>query len=641
MKKKLSIIFAFLAAAVAHGAATDVEIAQRNVSDRNEFITITGSSNPWEAIGFNASGILGPITLFEMMPSGTALQVLRRNAANTGLEFATAAAGLGDADYGDITVSGSGTVMSIDANSVALGTDTTGNFVASIADSGASEITVTGSGAESAAVTLAIASTLARDSEVAAGYQPLDADLTAIAGLADPNADRILFWDESSNAYAQLTVGGGLSITGTTIAATGSGSGDVSKVGTPVNNQVGVWTGDGTLEGDANLTFDTATDTLTTGIITVTDLNTTNLNAGNLVFEGATADAFETTLTVVDPTADRTWTFPDATDTVVGLAATQTLTNKTISLTSNTVTATSAELRTAVSDETGTGAAVFAGGDIGAATATTPAADDNDTSVATTAYVQTEISGLGGGGTLASMRTTSVVWDEMMYTGNIGTTLRLGPFGWGTTVTGTSAAVASQSAHLANNLTGGMLAIESGTQASTSYAGFNTDVASLMFNTTTPTTAYDLEFRIWLPSANVQTASTDDYVLRLGFIDISGNTASVIDGAWFEYTSADTEWQIKTASNTSNVSTADSGVTVAEDTWIRLTISVNAAADSIGFSINGTPVTGSPLTTTANIPRTAGRFTGIGVQNYKVAGSTEATCVIDYMGLQMTYGTSR
>lgn len=34
-----------------------------------------------------------------------------------------------------------------------------------------------------------------------------------------------------------------------------AGSGDVSKVGTPVDNQVGVWTGDGTIEGDANLTF--------------------------------------------------------------------------------------------------------------------------------------------------------------------------------------------------------------------------------------------------------------------------------------------------------------------------------------------------------------------------------------------------
>lgn len=42
-------------------------------------------------------------------------------------------------------------------------------------------------------------------------------------------------------------------------------SGDVSKVGTPVNNQVGVWTGDGTIEGDTELTFDTLTDTLEVG----------------------------------------------------------------------------------------------------------------------------------------------------------------------------------------------------------------------------------------------------------------------------------------------------------------------------------------------------------------------------------------
>lgn len=50
----------------------------------------------------------------------------------------------------------------------------------------------------------------------------------------------------------------------------------------------------------------------------------------NLVFEGATNDAFETTLTVVDPTADRTITLPDATGTVTLLTATQTLTNKTL-----------------------------------------------------------------------------------------------------------------------------------------------------------------------------------------------------------------------------------------------------------------------------------------------------------------------
>src|SRR3990167_7297807 len=45
--------------------------------------------------------------------------------------------------------------------------------------------------------------------------------------------------------------------------ATPAGSGDVSKVGTPVDNQVGVWTGDGTIEGDAALTYDATTDILT------------------------------------------------------------------------------------------------------------------------------------------------------------------------------------------------------------------------------------------------------------------------------------------------------------------------------------------------------------------------------------------
>ena len=60
-----------------------------------------------------------------------------------------------------------------------------------------------------------------------------------------------------------------LSATGTASASTflrgdnswavPAGSGDVSKVGTPVNNELGVWTGDGTLEGEADLTYDGTT----------------------------------------------------------------------------------------------------------------------------------------------------------------------------------------------------------------------------------------------------------------------------------------------------------------------------------------------------------------------------------------------
>ena len=50
----------------------------------------------------------------------------------------------------------------------------------------------------------------------------------------------------------------------------------------------------------------------------------------SIIFEGATANDYETTVTVTDPTADRTWTIPDVTDTFVGTTATQTLTNKSL-----------------------------------------------------------------------------------------------------------------------------------------------------------------------------------------------------------------------------------------------------------------------------------------------------------------------
>ena len=89
------------------------------------------------------------------------------------------------------------------------------------------------------------------------------------------------------------------------------------------------------------------------------DINSTvNPSFGSsITFEGATANDFETTFAITDPTADRTLTFPDATGTValtsditVTASSTNTLSNKSISLGSNTVTSTLAQLNTAVSD---------------------------------------------------------------------------------------------------------------------------------------------------------------------------------------------------------------------------------------------------------------------------------------------------
>lgn len=171
------------------------------------------------------------------------------------------------------------------------------------------------------------------------------------ANLADPGADRLLFWDDSAGAMAFLTLGTNLSITGTTLDAAGgsgavatdaiwdaagdlavgsgantavrlaigtanqvlrvnagatalewatlAGTGDVTKVGTPANNQVGVWTGDGTLEGDAALTFDTATDTLSIaasgnlafGAVTVLDDNAGTMTLSNIDALDATTEA--------------------------------------------------------------------------------------------------------------------------------------------------------------------------------------------------------------------------------------------------------------------------------------------------------------------------------------------------------------
>jgi hypothetical protein len=82
---------------------------------------------------------------------------------------------------------------------------------------------------------------------------------------------------------------------------------------------------------DRTITFPNATGTVVladgSGNVTVsgdltvsgttTTINSTTINATTgIVFEGATANDFETTLTVTDPTQDRTITFPDATGTV-------------------------------------------------------------------------------------------------------------------------------------------------------------------------------------------------------------------------------------------------------------------------------------------------------------------------------------
>ena len=117
------------------------------------------------------------------------------------------------------------------------------------------------------------------------------------------------------------------------------------------------------LQGDSFATIDNA-DTLTNKTLTSPTINggtfsgafTGTLNitgtvlnsASPLVFEGATADENETTWAFTDPTGDRTISIPDATDTLIGKATTDTLTNKTFDLGSNTLTGSLAEFNAAL-----------------------------------------------------------------------------------------------------------------------------------------------------------------------------------------------------------------------------------------------------------------------------------------------------
>jgi len=131
------------------------------------------------------------------------------------------------------------------------------------------------------------------------------------------------------------------------------------------NIQVGITGANEIDTTSGNLTIDSAGGTVTvddnltvSGDLTVngttTSINSTTVDVVNSFrFEGATANDFETNLTVVDPTADRTISLPDATGTValtsdltsyITASSTDTLTNKTINSASNTITITESNI---------------------------------------------------------------------------------------------------------------------------------------------------------------------------------------------------------------------------------------------------------------------------------------------------------
>ena len=159
----------------------------------------------------------------------------------------------------------------------------------------------------------------------------------AITGVADPSnaqdAATKAYVDTASSTVATTIAGGTgsasvtlgsdtLTIAGTANEIETSMSGTTLTIGIPTNP---------TLSGNATITGNLTVQGTTNSV------NSTQVNVQNaFVFEGASADAHETTLSIEDPTADRTITLPNATGQLVLRDSTDTLTNKTIAFGSNT-----------------------------------------------------------------------------------------------------------------------------------------------------------------------------------------------------------------------------------------------------------------------------------------------------------------
>ena len=154
-----------------------------------------------------------------------------------------------------------------------------------------------------------------------------DDSFETVIGVVDPTADRSINFP---NATGTVITTGNLSdvVFGASLSFEGS-TADSFETTLAVTDP----TADRTitlpnLTGTVSLT--TATETLTNKTLTSPTLNSPAINSPTIIFEGSTADSFETTIAVTDPTADRTITLPNATDTLVGKATTDTLTNKTL-----------------------------------------------------------------------------------------------------------------------------------------------------------------------------------------------------------------------------------------------------------------------------------------------------------------------
>ena len=235
--------------------------------------------------------------------------------------------------------------------------DINGDVVLDIATQTLSAKTLTNPTINAGTMSGAFTGTMTMNGVVLAGASPLvfegasaDAHETTLA-LVDPTADRTLSLPNATDTLIGKATTDTLTNKSYDLGGTGNSlTGSLAEFNTALQSDSFVTLTGSEILTNKTLTSPTINGGTFSGAFTGTlDITGTVLSSASpLVFEGATADAHETTWAFTDPTGDRVISIPNATDTLIGKATTDTLTNKTFDLGNNTLTGSLAEFNSAL-----------------------------------------------------------------------------------------------------------------------------------------------------------------------------------------------------------------------------------------------------------------------------------------------------